>query len=159
MLRLDYDEISPICGEKTVLVEYDGDTNDYVKLCMKTGYQTYVDSWKTSNPDLVTYESELPQEIADTKYLDGTNVWYRITLQSPNVILYFQHGKWKVSPLDITPSEASSAVPIQIPISPTERALKFINLDQTSEFGENDFEDALFDFQAKMTEIRLKNDN
>lgn len=160
MLRLDYDEISPITGEKTVLVEYDSLLNDTIKLCMKTGYQTYLNTWKADSPELMNYEMQLPSETVITKFVDSNkNVWYRITMQSPHVLLYCENNTWKVVTLEIAPIGDAKVIPIQVPISETETALRFLNEDNAEKFNAEEFEDALFTFQSRITEIRKKNDN
>ena len=87
-MRLVYDEISPWSGELSVMVEFDSVKQDNVKLCMDTGYQTYEKHWKVDSPSIEILEAQQPKIITDTKKIDaGGNVWYKISLVTPLVVL------------------------------------------------------------------------
>jgi hypothetical protein len=158
-LKLDYDEISPITGRKTVLVEEEEFSGDSVKLCMETGYQTYERLWKVENEEIIAnLENQFPYQVVDSKFIDSNdNVWYKSFLISPNVLLYPDGKTWKVSFLiDLDPG---NGVPIQVPTSENTFAIKFLDEATSSVYKETEFEDALFEFQRRITEKRLRDEN
>ena len=148
MLKLDYDEISPITGNKTVLCEYDANMQDTTKICMATGYQTYLNSWKQGSDLLSDYELQLPTEVLNSKVVDSNgNVWYKTVLQSPRVILYPKGEFWKVVPLSESPNEVDEIVPIIVPIGLDNRGTRYLELSKAKTFDSDKFEEALFSFQ------------
>lgn len=160
MLRLQYDEISPITGNKSVLIEEDSFSGDIVKLCMETGYQTYENSWKVSNEEIIAnLENQFPYQVVDTRFVDHStnNIWYKTFLISPNVILYPDGNLWKVSYL--TELDPGNGIPIQVPHLPGQMVTKFLDEENATAFEEKKFEDALFEFQRRITEKRLRDEN
>lgn len=85
-VKARYDEKSPITGNYTVLaepVEFEQVSekmpkNDVYKICMETGYQTYWNSWKTQNTELLdNLEKQMPEHVARHKFVDSNgHVWY-----------------------------------------------------------------------------------
>lgn len=169
MLKLNYDEISPFTGELVVLVEYDNTVNDTVKICMRTGYQTYLKTWTIFNSDyLAEYEAQLPYNIRDSKYCDESgNVWYKTVLQSPSALLFpdpDDSGKdrWCVMPLVTLPTgnDPNSLVAIGVPInSEGDMDTKYMDYTNVQYFSSNDFEPALFAFQSAITSAKNKREN
>lgn len=160
MLRLDYDEYSPITGEKTVLVEYDPILEDTCKFCMKSGYETY-ESWTVRNAEILKYEEQLPDIIRNSKKIDSNgNIWYKTTMNTRNVILYPKLNTWVVAELNPVMPMGNDAFAI-IYVDPETGKYETKYVDETTEliFGEYEFEDAIFAFQQKNTEIKEKNEN
>lgn len=159
MLRLSYDEISPITGNKSVLVEQDPFTNDQVKLCMESGYQTYLKNWKSDNIELISdLEKQFPEDITKTKIVDSNgNVWYKSYLVSRNVILFPEETVWKVALLVET--DPGSGIDVDIPLTPETTVKKFVDIDNAKVFGLLEYENALFEFQQLITITRMKNEN
>jgi hypothetical protein len=158
-MRLLYDEISPITGNKSVLVEHDQFSGDDVKLCMESGYQTYFTSWKITNEELIAdLENQFPYDVVKSKFIDsGGNVWFKSFLISPNVLLYPDDNSWCVANLiDLDPG---SGIAIPIPISPDTIINRYLDESNTSIFGQFNFEDALFEFQRRIAISRLENEN
>lgn len=94
-MRLNYDELSPITGTMSVLVEHeDGVT---MKMCMESGYQTY-NSWKIGSEELTAFESSSPDIILDSKFVDEKKgqVWYKTAIFSKGFVLYPDGELWKV---------------------------------------------------------------
>lgn len=159
MLRLSYDEISPITGNQSVLVEQDVFSGDHVKLCMETGYQTYFNSWKVGNEEIIAnLENQFPYEVVDTKFIDSNgNVWYKAFLISPNVLLYPDEKLWKVS--DLVELDPGDGISVEVPVSPDRTITKYLDERNSSIFKETKFEDALFEFQKRITEKRTRDEN
>lgn len=77
----DYDEISPITGKKTVLVEPISDTEEY-RLDMLSGYHTYT-NWNKNNEafenSINEFESNMPGYVANGKFItDNGQYWYPV---------------------------------------------------------------------------------
>jgi hypothetical protein len=158
-MRLTYDEISPLTGNRTVLIEEDAFSGDIVKLCMETGYQTYENSWKAENEEIVAnLENQFPYQVVDSKFIDeGGNIWYKCFLISPNVLLYPDEHQWRVS--NLIELDPGNGVPIQVPHAPGQMVTKYLDESNSSIFEKTKFEDALFEFQKRITEKRLKDEN
>ena len=96
-MKLDYDEISPITGNRSVLVEVENDS--VFRFCVESGYCHY------SNVAPVEFESTCPEHLRDTKFFAGdAGIWYKITLNQGDVMLYpdvydgdnvWYVGKWR----------------------------------------------------------------
>jgi hypothetical protein len=104
-MRLIYDRISPITGERSVLVEPDPEKHDNLWLCMDTGYHTYELNWKEGSDVIDTLEKDMAELVVNTKIVDDNkNVWYYITLINPFVMLSPQKHNdaivWEICPLD-----------------------------------------------------------
>ena len=54
-MKIDYDEISPITGNKCVIVEADENTNIESRICMESGYST-ADTLKQGSNTIEKYE-------------------------------------------------------------------------------------------------------
>lgn len=79
-MKFNYDEISPITGNKSVMRE------DDLRICFESGYHTY-DSWEIGSPDQINFASKSPNHIVDTKKIIDNQVWYLLSLFSENHIL------------------------------------------------------------------------
>lgn len=88
-MKLDYDEISPITGNKCVLVEaLDAANGIYSKICIESGYYstTYM---HPSNVALEKIEASMPDLIRDSCKTDEFGFrWYLSTLNLGVVMLY-----------------------------------------------------------------------
>lgn len=81
-------EYCPITERDTVLRDWDSSVNQYMSLCMETGYHTF-DSWKEGSDEIANLLSYSPDYIDRTKVIDRNNqVWTKIVIQTPNVVLY-----------------------------------------------------------------------
>ncbi len=87
-MRQVYDEVSPITGNRCVLIEEDGEKMDYLKLCMESGYHTYQLKWLADSDVIELVEKSLPPNIIDSKHVDeNNNVWYKMMLITPFLVL------------------------------------------------------------------------
>ncbi len=77
-MKLTYDGISPFTQNETLLKEYDEIADDYVCMCMDTGYQTYEKLWKEGSEALKKYEETAPVFVLKTrKKLEDGSVWFK----------------------------------------------------------------------------------
>lgn len=96
-VRNQYDEISPITGNMSVLVEMvdiDGQEVKY-KLCMDSGYQTYPQVWKKANVEgIKAVDETTPSYIRDIKFLDNDGVyWYPLIIEGDNALTLIKDEK------------------------------------------------------------------
>lgn len=84
IIKDDFDEISPITGEKMVLVE------DNLRMDLSSGYQNMKDQWITTNEEVIAeVEQNLPTYILPFKFIaDDGNVWYPMMSYSPTAIIF-----------------------------------------------------------------------
>lgn len=85
-MKLTYDEISPITGNLSVLIEYDDDV--CIKFDIESGYTTR-EGWIDGTPQVEAFEFACPEHLKDTRFVDsGGQVWYKITLLAGDVMMY-----------------------------------------------------------------------
>jgi hypothetical protein len=88
MIKLDYDEISPITNNLCVIVEaLDNGMNSY--MCMESGFVTN-DSLRIGSDMIDIYEEHISQLMRDVKHIDETRglVWYPTYIQVGQFVLY-----------------------------------------------------------------------
>jgi hypothetical protein len=87
---MNYDEVSPITGNRSVIIEADPTTNIESRICMESGYTT-TDQLIIGSQAAVDYENAgLTQFMRDVKYDDenlGTS-WYPAFIQMQDAMLY-----------------------------------------------------------------------
>lgn len=134
--KLDYDEISPITGNKSVLVEevYD---NVYQKICVESGFYTQTD-WEDGSDQVDNYEETITDHNIDHKVVDENGlVWYPYMLTTRKSTMYADNFNgefsWFVCALSSEPSEDNS-----IKIS--------IDQNKSKVFNKDKFEEALSEF-------------
>ena len=103
---MDYDEISPITGNRTVLIEADPNTAIESRICMESGYTT-TETFKIGSQAVTDYETAgLTQFMRDMKYIDESlgTVWYPAFIQMQGTMLYCERLEnssntliWKVA--------------------------------------------------------------
>ena len=87
---MDYDEISPVTGNRSVLIEADPNTGVESRICMESGYTT-TDKLKIGSQEATEYESAgLTQFMRAMKYEDNSlgTVWYPAFIQMQGSMLY-----------------------------------------------------------------------
>ena len=87
---MDYDEISPITGNRTVLIEADPQTGINSRICMESGYTT-TDQLKIGSREVNEYEQAgLTEFMRAVKHSDESlgTVWYPAFLQMQGAMLY-----------------------------------------------------------------------
>jgi len=88
MIKLDYDEISPITNNLCVIVEaLENGMNSY--MCMESGYVTN-DMLRIDSNMIPQYEENISQLMRDVKYIDETRglIWYPTYMQVGHYVLY-----------------------------------------------------------------------
>ena len=103
---MDYDEISPITGNRSVLIEADPDTGVESRICMESGYTT-TDRLAIGSQEAVDYENAgLTQFMRDMKHVDNElgTIWYPAFIQMQGAMLYCEREQdsintieWKVA--------------------------------------------------------------
>ena len=88
-MKLEFDGISPITGNKCVLAESDTETGITSYMCMESGFCT-TDKLVSDTDEVEKYENIITQLMRDIKIIDpSTNlIWYPAFLQTPIVMLY-----------------------------------------------------------------------
>lgn len=88
MIKLEYDEISPITNNLSVIVEaLDNGMNSYI--CMESGFVTN-DSLKIGSDMIAIYEEHISQLMRDVRHVDETRglIWYPSYMQVGHYVLY-----------------------------------------------------------------------
>ena len=162
-IQLDYDAISPLTGNKCVLIEADEATNQESRICMETGYTTR-DIWKLDSPAITTYENHISTLMTDTKYIDSSlnQVWYLATMTSPYCVLY-PIGKsktdysWEVAKIIELKGEERKNYPV--PGKENEYYTSRLDTDNAKGFVQGDFASAIDYFYTVIAEAQERNDN
>ena len=103
MKNIECEEISPITGNKCVMVEADEKTNVESYLCLESGYTT-TDRFEIGSEASKKYESTLTELMINAKIEDKPTglVWYPAFMRMPGGMLYCEGNtkdslKWKVA--------------------------------------------------------------
>jgi len=147
-MKLDYDEISPITGNKCVLVETDEASGATSYICMESGYTSHekllIDSEYTQK-----YEQDLTQLMRDVKYNDAGRgiVWYPAFIHINNVGMLYSIGttkldmQWQISRvIDITEEDRQK---FPVPGKENEYFTSRLDVENASTFDASEFENAL----------------
>lgn len=158
MIKLEYDEISPITNNLCVLVEAtDAGINSY--LCMESGYVTN-DSLAIGSPNIDLYEEHISQLMRDVKYIDETRglVWYPTYMQIGGFVLYCTGTTkkdlgWEVASIISLSDDESKQYPI--PGNNTEYFTARVDIDNAEFFI--DFTSALTSLYSVVTKLYNEN--
>tara|TARA_R110002012_G_scaffold201465_2_gene370381 strand:+ start:1439 stop:1963 length:525 start_codon:yes stop_codon:yes gene_type:complete len=87
---MNYDEISPITGNKSVLIEADPNTGIESRICMESGYTTSDTLIIGSDAILKYEEAGLTEFMRAMKYIDNNlgTIWYPAFIQMERSMLY-----------------------------------------------------------------------
>lgn len=140
-MKINYDEVSPITGNMSVLVEGD------MKLCMETGYHTY-SSWNKTENGHQLFEQGSSEVVVGCSVVDWKNgnsqVWFPITMMTEVDILEPKktnhHLKWSVNSFRLKKDSDSPELLVMIKNDLT----YVINPDEAVLFDK--FEDAYNEF-------------
>lgn len=129
MIKMNYDEVSPITGNKSVLVEHLPE-GGFTKMCMDTGFHTY-SVWTPGAAELEKFEAGVPNIVKETALLDGETglVWYKIIMISDKSWLY--------------PDVDAEGTEIWKVVQPTGDIVHSLKNENNREFPEEAFTDAL----------------
>jgi hypothetical protein len=158
MIKLDYDEISPITNNLCVIVEaLENGMNSY--MCMESGYVTN-DMLQAESDMISQYEENISQLMRDVKYIDDKRglVWYPTYMQVGQYVLYSNGtGKhdlgWEVAEIVALPEDEIKNYPI--PGRGTEFYSSRVDVD-TAQFY-IDFESAMNALYAKVANYYHEN--
>jgi hypothetical protein len=104
-LKADYDEISPITGNKCVIIEVDEQSNTTSYICMESGYVSNT-MFEFESPAQLQYHDTVSQLMRDLSKVDDERnlVWYPAFMQTPAGMLYLagdaiEDAHWEVAPV------------------------------------------------------------
>ena len=142
-IKSDYDEVSPITGTKCVLVE-EVEEGLLSKICMESGYTTFIPSCHPDNPIFEEFEKTLPDFIRERAFIDEFGFrWYLSIINVPPAGMLFPEpdedsfiwigGKF----IDIVDTDTG------------EHQFEF-DWDNAGKYAANDFSSAMDDLSAIM---------
>ncbi len=156
-MKIDYDEISPITGNKCVIVEADENTNIESRICMESGYST-ADTLKQGSNTIEKYEQGLSKFMCEKKFIDETSglIWYPSFMQLPTGMLYCDEDsnsqlQWKVAGVvEITEKDRQK---YPIPGKSDEYFTTRLDVDSAKTYDKYDFETALDELYSMAKEV------
>ncbi len=137
-MKFNYDEISPITGNKSVMRE------DDLRICFESGYHTY-DDWEIGSQSQIDFASKSPDFIVDTKKIIEGHVWYLLSLFSEDHVMIPKNGKWIVN----TWKDREENCEVVYELTREVRNIVQV-LDSTDESEFELFEDAYDEFQKRV---------
>ena len=114
--KVDTTEISPLTGNKSVIVEKDKNDMES-RICMDTGYTT-IAKYKIDSKDTEEYEASTSQLIRDLRYEDADlkQYWYLTTVMFSTGMIYPEGTKdewqWVYAPIINIPTEEQKNYPV-----------------------------------------------
>tara|TARA_R100000697_G_scaffold114175_1_gene132927 strand:- start:71 stop:553 length:483 start_codon:yes stop_codon:yes gene_type:complete len=160
-MKLEYDRISPITGNKCVLEEANTHDNSVSYLCMESGF--------TSHEHLIDdsefqekYEKNLTDLMLSCKVLDeDKKAWYPTFMQLPGGMLYAegksaQSWKWKVA--KIIPIWGDERLNYPIPGQEDKYYTSKLDVDNAKTYDKEDFENALNELYSIVKEAYTNED-
>ena len=160
-MNIDFDEISPITGNKCVVVEAEPDNNVISYLCMESGYTT-TDQLVKDGAYIETHEQQLTELMLDSKHEDKETglVWYPTFMQMPGGMLYPDGTpdaiEWKVA--KVVPIFGEERLQYPIPGKEGEYFTSKLDVDNANSYNTGDFKLALNDLYDIVKET-LDNEN
>ena len=139
-MKFNYDEISPITGNKCVLVEVDANNNQH-KMCMESGYTCNSQHHFKNDEDMAAIiEDKMPDFIVQSKVIDDLGFhWYLAHITTPYGSLY---------PIPSSDTEYSWVVN---PVIDGQ-----LRMDSIVKYESNQFEDALDGLTQLLNQERNK---
>jgi hypothetical protein len=117
-LKADYDEISPITGNKCVILEVDELSNTTSYICMESGYVSN-SMFGIDTPPQLQYHETVSQLMRDLSKVDSERslVWYPAFMQTPAGMLYVAGTSstdvhWEVAPVIAITEEEQPNYPV-----------------------------------------------
>ena len=160
-MNLDYDSISPITGNKCVIVEADENTNINSYMCMESGYTT-TENFKVNSQIVKDYEKTITQLMKDIKFVDKKQklVWYPSFLHIPGAGMLYCSGtknniKWEVAP--VIPIIGEERLKYPIPNKKDEYYTSKLDTENSRKFDKDEFSDALDEFYSCVAKVHNAN--
>tara|TARA_R110001592_G_C12667708_1_gene703171 strand:- start:49 stop:552 length:504 start_codon:yes stop_codon:yes gene_type:complete len=147
-MNIDFDEVSPITGNKCVVVEAEPDNNVISYLCMESGYTT-TDQLIKDGTYIETHEEQLTDLMLDAKHEDKETglVWYPTFMQMPGGMLYPDGTptaiEWKVA--RVVSIFGDERLQYPIPGKEGEYFTSKLDVDNANSYNTGDFKIALED--------------
>ena len=160
-MNIDFDEVSPITGNKCVVVEAEPDNNVISYLCMESGYTT-TDMLTKDGLYIEKHETQLTELMLDAKYEDEETglVWYPTFMQMPGGMLYpdgtSKAIEWKVA--KVVPIFGDERLQYPIPGKEGEYFTSKLDVDNANSYNTGDFKIALEDLYNIVNET-INNEN
>ena len=162
-INLDYDEISPITGNKCVIVEADSNSGQEHRMCMESGYVTRTDLVLDSK-ECEMHEQGCTELMKKIKLVDKelNLVWYPTFMQMPGGMLYCEGNgttpadyNWAVAKVIII--EGDERLKYPIPGKDGEYFTSRLDVDNAEKFSAYTFETALDAFYKVIQEYNNEN--
>ena len=143
----EYDGISPVTNELSVIEEVDDQSGVTTYICMQSGWMTY-ETLKIDSEAVTLYEQGMPDLILDSRVIDTTRglVWYPTFIQLPGAILHPAGNSpnefvWQVSPIvDLSESERVNYL---IPGTEDQYYTSMLDVEHAYTYDKLQFEQAL----------------
>ena len=145
-MKLEYDAISPITGNRCVLEEAEPNSNTTSYLCMESGFTSH-EHLHDESEFQEKYEQHLTELMVSCKVIDDDNrAWYPTFMQLPGGMLYAegksaQSWKWKVA--KVIPILGEERLKYPIPGKQNEYHTSRLDVDNAKTYDNNDFQTAL----------------
>jgi len=162
-INLDYDETSPITGNKCVIVEADTKSGQEHRMCMESGYVTRTDLVFNSN-ECEIHEQGCTELMKKIKLVDKelNSVWYPTFMQMPGGMLYCEGNgatpedyNWAVAKVVLI--EGDERLKYPIPGKEGEYFTSRLDVDKAEKFPAYTFETALDTFYKIIQEYNNEN--
>lgn len=151
-MNLDYDMISPVTGNKCVIVEADEHSNINSYMCIESGYTT-TDNFKIDSDVINNYENQISELMKKIKFIDNENnlVWYPAFLNVPRAgmlycITHNNSYQWEVA--EIVDLIGEERLNYPIPGKKDEYFTTRLDTDNAIQFEKENFENALDHFYS-----------
>jgi hypothetical protein len=153
-MKKTYDELSPITGNMSVLVDRDESTGMISKMCIESGYTTnsfLVEGSKT----MEQLRTTIPRIAYNLKFVDDKNNVWIPTMQSTEFSSMYPFEDpnnpndfiWRITPIKKLSEEESKKYPN--PDKPGEFMDSYIDFENSKDFPKEDFAKA-FEFFINM---------
>ena len=146
-MKVDYDSISPVTGNKCVLEESNPNDNTTSYLCMQSGFTTHEHLIEGSDFQK-RYEERLTELMLSCKMIcpDTDKAWYPTFMQMPGGMLYIEgesneSWNWKVA--RVVPIIGEERKQYPIPGKENEYHTSRLDVDNANTYDNNDFQNAL----------------
>jgi len=155
-MNLNYDEISPITGNKCVLIEADENTNIESRICMESGYTTN-DYLKIDSDHIAKFESTITEYMSEMKYVDNELgcIWYPTFINLPGGMIYCEPKDneltWKIA--SVIDMNEEDRLKYPVPNKPGEYFPSRLDVDNAKTYGKYNFKNALDELYSIVLEV------
>ena len=160
-MKLEYDGISPITGNKCVLEEANTHDGSVSYLCMESGFTSHENLIDDSEFQ-IKYESQLTELMISCKFIDeNSRAWYPTFMQLPGGMLYAEgesSSKWDWKVATIIPIWGDERLNYPIPGKEDQYYTSRLDVDNAKTYGKDDFETALTELYSIVKEAQNNED-